>query len=464
MKQNYLDSEFTKDKIQENVDKFLKFNTAPGIDKITQELFLRNRDKYIDIIYRKVKDGSYKFTPYKEKLILKSKNSFPRVISIPTLRDRIVLKSLQLILKDIYSDIEMCLPQVCIQKIKDNIKKYDSFIKLDISNFYGNISHGILLSKLKKKIDDDILIKLISSAIQTPTVVEDTSTKNIGKVNRGVAQGLPISNILASIYLRELDVKYKNKNNFTYIRYVDDILILCNNKDQDVIYEEVIYDLEAMLNLPINRDKTLKNTILKDNDKEKSNKEIEFLGYKYGMRKNNKIGLTIKDKNRYKFEKSIIAIFHKFQKDNKMSPEQFVFALNNKITGSITKRFSADGCREYKYGWLFYFSQIEDYALLYHLDNMVDKLLAKFDKCKNIQRNSIKYFTKAFFEIRYNIKNSTYIHRPDILTTEERRELLINIFKIKRSDLTDEITEKLYFKFVYNPIRFEQKDIQKLIS
>ena len=55
-----------------------------------------------------------------------------------------------------------------------------------------------------------------------------------------------------------------------------------------------------------------------------------------------------------------------------MSPEQFLFTINNKITGSISSKLMAMKTKEFRYGWLFYFSQMEDAGFLYHLDWFIE--------------------------------------------------------------------------------------------
>ncbi|PFX87943.1 hypothetical protein, partial [Bacillus toyonensis] len=77
----------------------------------------------------------------------------------------------------------------------------------------------------------------------------------------------------------------------------------------------------------------------------------------------------------------------------------------------------------------------------------------------------IKSYFTTYYEIKYNIKNTKYIHRPDELTHKEQKELLIKVFNIHSSKLRDsQEIERLYYKFVYKPIRDYEKDIQKLLS
>src|SRR5690606_26639331 len=109
--------------------------------------------------------------------------------------------------------------------------------------------------------------------------------------------------------------------------------------------------------------------------------------------------------------------------------------------------------------WLFYFSQMEDTGFLYHLDWFIEQLLVKF-KFHHIERKKVKSFVKAFYEIKYNVRNSDYIHRPDSLSFEEKKYLLVNTFNIPLRNLNNSNSvEKLYKKLVYKPILEYEKDI-----
>src|SRR5690606_12003872 len=145
-------------------------------------------------------------------------------ISIPTHRDKITLKALSKVLKLYFPYIKQPLVHSVISKLISEIKsgKYTYFIKLDISSFYDNIDHKLLLKKITDYIDDSLIIDLVNKAIKNPIHPETRENKV------GVHQGLSVSNFLAEIYMSEIDMKYSEIKDIFYIRYVDDIIILCN--------------------------------------------------------------------------------------------------------------------------------------------------------------------------------------------------------------------------------------------
>ena len=62
----------------------LKCKKGGGLDDLTPTTFWKHYAKELDDIASRCLNGTYKFSAYKEKLILKGKDSFPRVLSVPT--------------------------------------------------------------------------------------------------------------------------------------------------------------------------------------------------------------------------------------------------------------------------------------------------------------------------------------------------------------------------------------------
>lgn len=178
--------------------------------------------------------GDYKFSPYAEKLVLKGRGKYPRVLSIPNVRDRFVLSLLNGYLNDVFGIVRET-PNRYIFRLAQFIKETEAtgqevhFFKSDISAFYDNINHSILTRLLANKIDA-VALKLVINAITTPTI--SLGAKPGIEVNViGVPQGLSISNILAEIYFSDAHKLLKSLyKNGLFLRYVDDILIADTKK------------------------------------------------------------------------------------------------------------------------------------------------------------------------------------------------------------------------------------------
>jgi len=386
-----------------------------GTDGVTTNKFSEILDDEITIIKRKVKNQTYNISPYREKLILKNRDSKPRMISIPTNRDRLTFRALTQFITDSFSDelAERSIHTMIID-IKKNIKlkKYDSFIKLDIENFYPSLDHSILIEKLEKKIDDPRAISLIRKAISKYTITNGRVDKTkLKELTQGVPQGLSFSSILSSIYMAESDYKYNSRSDMAFYRFVDDVLILCNKEDLDVIKSDIVEEMDD-LNLTVhpfehNSSKSSFGTIGLD--------RFQYLGYEFF---NNTV--SVREASLDNFYDSIIEIF-KTTRDE----DELYYNLNHKITGCVY--------HNKKYGWLNFFALIDDIPLLHKLDAFVKKSF----KQHNItySENKVKKFVKTYFELK-NIEKSSYIPKYPapkktnvIKFSKKRLEMLIEKLK-----------------------------------
>ena len=100
-------------------------------------------------------------------------------------------------------------------------------IRADIKSFYKSIPHHQLVQDIKQHYDDPnvqaILEQIIINPIETP--------RGYKNPNHGIALRGPLSQFFSGIYLKPLDQAFDSMD-VTYIRYQDDILILCQSMRQ----------------------------------------------------------------------------------------------------------------------------------------------------------------------------------------------------------------------------------------
>ena len=135
--------------------------------------------------------------------------------------------------------------------------------KADIKRYFDNVDHEILIRIVKKKIIDEKVIWLIKR------ILTNFDSKIGGK---GMPLGNLTSQFFANVYLNHLDyfVKHKLKAKY-YLRYVDDFVILHENRTVLENYKEKISNYLKNLRLELHPDKS-KITELRDG--------ITFLGYR----------------------------------------------------------------------------------------------------------------------------------------------------------------------------------------
>ena len=119
-------------------------------------------------------------------------------------------------------------------------------LKADVKHFFDSVNHEILLDILRSRIKDNRVLWLINIIL-----------KNFDNTTNGMPLGNMTSQFFANVYLNELDyfIKHKLKAKY-YIRYVDDFVILHENKNVLETYKEKITRYLKNLRLELHHDKS----------------------------------------------------------------------------------------------------------------------------------------------------------------------------------------------------------------
>ncbi|WP_044209483.1 reverse transcriptase domain-containing protein [Coleofasciculus chthonoplastes] len=412
------------DSLNKIYEEKFKYNTTKGIDRINGSQFEKQAQSQIQVIHDKCLSGTYKFSPYLELLKSKGRGKPPRVIAIPTVRDRIVLYILKELLFKVFPE---CVHRqlantyiVEIIKVLNNKKHSEvAIFRTDIKNFYGSINREKLICKLEERIPSIKIIKLIQRAIETPAVPQNYRKKDKGKYieGKGVPQGLSISNILASIYLAELDQEMKemkemDSSGYDYFRYVDDIIVFTDNSQVNNA-ENLLKEKINSLDLKLNEDKT---------DTATGDKRFEYLGYRFELPK-----VTVRIATVERFIHSVAAKFSRYiytrqRKINKYNNDIdklkniFMMDLNEKITGAISEKR--------RYGWVFYFIAVNDISVFYKLDKIIASFFNRLDDFDKVPPPNLKKLSRTFYEAKHNHQGG-YIHNYNSYqNVNQKREFL----------------------------------------
>lgn len=381
-----------------------QFSDSKGIDRINGDQFRKHSKFHIKVVHEKCLQGAYKFSPYLELLKSKGRNKKPRVLAIPTVRDRIVLHALKEILFQIFPE---CVPTKLANTYVHEIKKFAhgkqpdmlGILQADIENFYGSIDRDILLKKLASRIKSQKLLRLIKRAIETPIVPKNYRKDELATYEEisGIPQGLSISNILAAIYLHELDQEMQS-NEYVYFRYVDDILVFATVENIQNA-KELLISKTVGLKLSLNSEKTVMKT---------GDSKFDYLGYSFKLPK-----VTVKTKSIESFLLSITTMFSRYihTKEEKLQKhkyltrellkEAFLLDVNEKITGAISENR--------RYGWIFYFNEINTLETLHQMDKIIESLFSRLEDFNKVAPPKLKRLSRAYYEARFSPMGG-YIH------------------------------------------------------
>ena len=240
-----------------------------------------------------------------------------------------------------------------INSIKEN---YDNIyiLKCDISKYFYNIDHEILINKLShENFDKDILGVLIniisstnndyindlidSSISREVSHLEDMNIYDLELRKKQLyslpryrkGKGLPIGNetsqLLAIYYLNELDHYIKEQLHIKYyVRYMDDFILIHHDKEY----------LKKCLNLINKKLSYLKLSLNKKTQIYNLKSGVIFLGYKFIL-KNKKLVILLNNQTRKKIKRKL----RKTRKNNINFYKKSLASYNGYFKVSTTNNF-----------------------------------------------------------------------------------------------------------------------------
>lgn len=223
---------------------------------------IKDEEELATELLNELTTGDYKPSPNKAFKI-KKKNGGERLIEQLPLRDLIVS---QLLLKFLSEPFDRILEESAIgfrkgisrQRAIEIFRKavndgYHYVIESDIEEFFPSVNHEILKLLLdhyipsKDIVTKETLKKLISTGY--------TESGKLYERHKGLAQGSPLSPLLANLYLDTFDEQMALMN-LRLIRYADDFIILARTKEEA---QEALTKTESFLSdlgLRIKKEKT----------------------------------------------------------------------------------------------------------------------------------------------------------------------------------------------------------------
>lgn len=207
---------------------------AAGVDGLdieqTAEVL---RHKWPDI-RQTLLQGHYRPSPVRKVLIPKPDGS-QRQLGIPTVVDRLIqqalLQVLQPLIDPTFSEHSHGFRPG--RRAHDAVKAARAYVQsgkrvvvdVDLEKFFDRVNHDILIDRLRKRIDDAGVIRLIraylNAGIMDGGVVVDR--------HLGTPQGGPLSPLLANVLLDEVD-KALEARGHSFARYADDCNVYVGSK------------------------------------------------------------------------------------------------------------------------------------------------------------------------------------------------------------------------------------------
>lgn len=266
---------------------------SAGVDQISMDEFDADRSQHLYKLWNRMASGSYFPPPVKEVEVPK-KDGKVRKLGIPTIGDRVAQMAVKDYLESRFEQIfsphsygyrPKRNAHQALESVRENCRKTDWVIDLDIKGFFDNIDHNKLMLAVEKHVPEKWCIMYILRWLQMPVLTK--SGELILKQGKGTPQGGVISPLLANLFLHyAMDMWLEQTHpTVSYVCYADDAILHCRNKAQA---EDVLKTLkERMLKcgLELHPEKT-KLVYCKDYRRQENHEMVkfDFLGYSFQPR------------------------------------------------------------------------------------------------------------------------------------------------------------------------------------
>lgn len=255
-----------------------KNDGAAGVDHVTCDEFERQLPDSIWELSDLIKSGTFKPQAIKRTEIPKPGSTELRPLGIPTVRDRVVQASIVNVIEPIF-EREFAEHSYGFRPgrgCKDALQRVDELIKsghvfvvdADLKGYFDTIPHDQLMERVKEKISDGPVLKLIESFLKADIMFGTERWTP----EKGAPQGAVLSPLLSNIYLNPLDHLIA-ASGFQMVRYADDFVILCRTMEEAQQALDVVRTWTEAAGLTLHPMKTK----LVDSRTE----EFSFLGYTF---------------------------------------------------------------------------------------------------------------------------------------------------------------------------------------
>ena len=255
-----LHAAFTRENLQRALKRVRANKGAAGVDGLDIDQTARHLVTAWPAIREQLLAGTYRPSPVRRVMIPKPDGS-QRELGIPTVVDRLIQQALLQVLQPML-DPEFSEHSYGFRpgrRAQDAVLAAQAYVQsgrrvvvdVDLEKFFDRVNHDILIDRLRQRIEDAGVIRLIraylNSGIMSDGVVQER--------HLGTPQGGPLSPLLANVLLDEVDRELERKGH-KFVRYADDCNVYVKSRRAGQRVLDGLRARYAKLRLKVNETKT----------------------------------------------------------------------------------------------------------------------------------------------------------------------------------------------------------------
>jgi RNA-directed DNA polymerase len=337
-----LHAAFTRENLQRAFKRVRANKGAAGVDGLDIDQTSRLLATRWPAIREQLLAGTYRPQPVRRVAIPKPDGG-ERELGIPTVTDRLIqqalLQVLQPVLDPTFSEHSYGFrpgrrAQDAVLAAQAHVRSGRQIVvDVDLEKFFDRVNHDILIDRLRRRIDDAGVIRLVRAYLNSGIMVGGVVQERY----QGTPQGGPLSPLLANVLLDEVDKELERRGH-CFVRYADDANVYVRSRRAGERVMALLRRLYGQLRLTVNEVKSAVAPVV----------GRKFLGYSFWVARVREVKRRVADKPLATFKQRVRWLTRR--------------------SGGRSMQQVVDGLRPYLLGWKAYFGLAQTPGIWRKLD------------------------------------------------------------------------------------------------